>query len=47
MLMFDPRGPFGSEFVQGGLERVGEAFDEVGDYEEACAVETYVEDRRG
>lgn len=39
MLMFDARGAFRCEFVEGGLERVREPFDEVGDYEEACAVE--------
>ncbi|KAI6945448.1 hypothetical protein KC341_g61 [Hortaea werneckii] len=40
VVMFDARGTFGGEFVEGGLERVAEAFDQVGHDEEACAVET-------
>lgn len=47
VFVFDPRGTFGGEFVEGGLERVGEAFDQVGDDEEAGAVETYVAEAKG
>lgn len=47
VVVFDARGTFGGEFVEGGLERVAEAFDQVGDDEEACAVETWMGEREG